>query len=284
MGKVRIARVFPTKTSMSPNDPDTYFDEPDLLTPHYDKVFISVTFTWDISKAIDLAKSWRTHADEIDVDGVAINGETDQPFKSGIFLREGCTITSRGCPNACNFCIVRRGLIEFDDFPEGNVIQDNNILACSDHHWKLVLAMLKKQKGVEFKGGLEKYRITPKIAEDLRSLSIKSLWLACDQAEGVEPLRKAVAILQKAGFTRNHIYCYVLIGDNMAENDNRLREIFKMGALPFAQLYRNKENNIEYSKEWKQFARTWSRPAAFKTLMKNDLSGHCDAEDKEGER
>lgn len=260
--------MFPTKTSMTPDDQDAYYGEPDLFTSDYDEVHISTTFTWDIPRAKRLADAWASIGN-VKLGGVAIDGESDKPFQSGMYLKKGITITSRGCPNNCGFCMVRKGLIEFDDFPEGNIVQDNNILACSDRHWRLVLSMLKKQKGIEFKGGLEKYRITPKIAEELRGLSIKTLWLACDQKQGVEPLRKAVTILQNAGFNRNHIYCFVLIGDDMVENENRLKEVYNMGAMPFAQLFRDKEGKLTYSREWKQFARTWSRPAAYKTLMSN---------------
>jgi len=252
---------------MSPTDQDCYFGPPKLNTPIYDEVHISVTFTWDIQKAKDLAVQWQNYG-KVKVDGVAISGESDQPFQAGMYLRRGITITSRGCPNNCSFCMVRRGLIEFDDFPEGNIVQDNNILACSDRHWRLVMNMLKKQRRIEFKGGLDKYRITPKVAEDLRTLSISTLWLACDQPNGIGPLRKAVNILTKAGFTRSHLYCFVLIGDNAKENIHRLREVWKIGCMPFAQLLKNKDNSIEYTKSWQRLARRWSRPAIIRTRMK----------------
>jgi len=265
---VRIARVFPTKLSMTPTDQDAYFSGPEMFMPKYDVVHVSCQFTWDIPKAKRLVREWE-HIAPVKLGGVAIDGESDQPFQSGMYLKKGITITTRGCPNNCGFCMVRKGgLIEFDDFPQGNIIQDNNILACSDCHWRLVVDMLKKQKAIEFKGGLDKYRVTPQRAEDLRSLKIKTLWLACDQPQGVEPLRKAIDILLKAGFTRNHLYCYVLIGDDLAENESRLKEVWNAGAMPFAQLFRNKEDNIKYSKEWKQFTRKWSRPAIIRNIMK----------------
>lgn len=265
---MKIARVFPTKTSMSPTDQDAYFSYPKLNTPIYDEVHISVTFTWDMQKANDLAIQWRRHGKVIKIGGVAINGESDKLFQAGMYLKKGITITSRGCVNNCSFCMVNKKLTEFDNFPEGNIIQDNNILACSDRHWRLVIEMLKKQKAIEFKGGLEKYRITPKISEDLRGLRIKTLWLACDNSNGIEPLRKAVNILQKAGFKRDNLYCFVLIGDNPRENIHRLKEVWRIGCKPFAQLFKNKENSIQYSKGWKNFQRRWSRPAIIRSRMK----------------
>jgi hypothetical protein len=251
---------------MTPTDRDAYFSPPLLNTPFYDEVHISCQFTWDVEKAKDLAVQWRKFG-KVKLGGVAIDGESDQSFQAGMYLKKGVTITSRGCPNKCSFCMVRKGLIEFDDFPEGNIVQDNNILACSDRHWDLVMSMLRKQRGIEFKGGLEKYRITPKVAEDLRSLSIKTLWLACDQPNGIEPLRKAVDILHKAGFTRSHLYCYVLIGDNARENIFRLKEVWNIGCMPFAQLYKPKE----YSKSWERFQRRWDKPMIIRSRMKEDL-------------
>ena len=257
---MRIARVFPTKTSMCPTDRHAYFGGPDLFTPEYDEIHISVTFSWDRDKAERLASVWGKWG-RVKIGGVAIEGESDKPMVGGMYLKQGITITSRGCPNNCSFCIIKQPLIELDEFPEGNIVQDNNILACSDKHRARVWGMLRKQRGIEFKGGLEARRVTPKIAGELRSLSIKTLWLACDAPGAIKPLKKALNILQGVGFTRSHLYCYVLIGKDRQEEENRLYEVLNAGAMPFAQLYRNPENNVEYSQEWKRFAREWSRPA-----------------------
>lgn len=126
------------------------------------------------------------------------------------------------------------------------------------------MSMLKGQRTIEFKGGLEVSRITPKVAEDFRSLRIKSLWLACDHPNAINSVKNAVGILKNAGFTLNHLYCYCLIGKDMAEEENRMREVFKAGAIPFAQLFKDRDNSIKYSREWRQFQRRWARPAITK--------------------
>jgi hypothetical protein len=265
-----IARVFPTQTSCTPTDEHAYFDVPDMFTPQYDECHVSCTFTWDLDRAEKLVYAWESHSKVVKLGGVAVNGESDQPFVSGMYLRNGITITSRGCPNNCSFCMVREGLIEFDDFPEGNIIQDNNILACSDRHINLVFEMLKKQHGICFKGGIEASRVTEDFADKIRSLRIKEIWLACDTDSALKPLKKAVEILQKAGFTRNHLFCYVLIG----KEEMRLREVYEMGVLPFAQLYQPPlRNKIEYTPQAKALQRTWCRPAAYKTFLTNLTKG-----------
>ena len=58
---MKIARVFPTKNSMLPDDDlsFSYQDDPrDLFFPNYDEVHISCTFTWDIPKAKELVERW----------------------------------------------------------------------------------------------------------------------------------------------------------------------------------------------------------------------------------
>jgi len=262
-----IARVFPSKTNMSPTDENAYFDAPNMFTPKYDEVHVSCTFSWDIDKAKRLKEDWQSRSKaEVKLGGVAIDGESDKPFISGMYLKKGITITSRGCPNNCSFCIIKNNLKEFDIFPEGNIIQDNNFLACSDRHRNLVYKMLKNQKNISFKGGLESRRITPRIAEELRSLRISELWLACDNDRDIEPLRKATEILKKVGFN-SQLYSYVLIG----KEEQRLRAVREMGVMPFAQLFMNyKDKKTPYTKEMKQYQRIMSRPAITRNIFEGE--------------
>lgn len=262
---MKLARIFPTKTNMTPVDLHAYSDVPDLFTPQYDEAHISVTFTWDVKKAKELEHGWRNHAKVIKIGGVAIDGESDQPFQAGMYLREGVTITSRGCPMSCSFCLVRKDLIEFDEFPAGNIVNDNNFLACSDRHKQLVYKMLRKQKGIEFKGGIQASRVTAKVAEELRSLSIKTLWLACDTDASLKQLKTATKLLQKAGFKRDHLHCYVLVG----REEQRLKEVYDIGCLPFAQLYLPPlDHKLEYSAEARRWQRLWCRPALYRHILK----------------
>jgi hypothetical protein len=265
---MKLSRVFPTKTSMTPIDQHTYFSEPDLFTPHYDKVMISTVFTWDKPRAERLAEAWRSVADEVTVGGPAYN-DSGGEFEPGLFLRQGVTITSRGCPNRCSFCLVgkREGNIRELEIKPGNIVQDNNLLACSNRHIDRVFKMLSTQRAIEFKGGFEAVRVTTEIAERLRGIRVKSIWLACDHRNAVKPLERAAEILKRAGFKQWQLFCYVLIGDDMTENEARVRRVYEIGLMPFAQLYQPPDKKIDYSIEWKRFARTWSRPAAYKALL-----------------
>ena len=271
---MNLARVFTTKTSMTPDDADAYIGAPPMSLPKYDEVHISVTFTWDVEKTMLLASLWQHKCQTIKIGGCAYDDRGDN-FVPGMYLKRGIIITSRGCPNNCSFCFVpaREGKIRELPIQEGNVIQDNNLLACSRQHIRNVFDMLSRQRAIEFRGGFECDRITDAIVEDLRKLRIKSIWLAFDSAGDEKYLVKATEKLGKY-FNQNKLRCYVLIGygnDTPEKAENRLKRAYELGTLPFAQLYRDKNNSIEYSKQWKNLTRFWSRPAIYRSAFKQKL-------------
>jgi hypothetical protein len=259
---------------MSPMDEDSYFGPPDLFTPKYDEVHISVVFTWDIYKVISLHKNWLNHGKIIKVGGPAYHGESIDGFKAGMYLRQGITITSRGCPFRCPWCFIKQDLIEIDDFPEGNIIQDNNLLACSRQHLDKVFSMLSKQHRIQFSGGLDSRLLTDSIVERLRGLKIYQLFLSYD-----DPLRfnsiLFVAEKLKRYFRRNQLRCYVLIGfgdDTIPEAEERLKAIFEIGFIPYAMLYRNKNGDFPQPKrEWKRLQKRWCRPAIIKSKFRDEF-------------
>ena len=107
------------------------------------------------------------------------------------------------------------------------------------------------------------------IVSNIQSLRIAELWLACDTDAALPRFRDACAKLTAAGFNRHQIRCYSLIGHDMEREEQRNREIFRAGAMPFSQLERDiSRTKTEYSDEWKAFERMWQRPAAMKAHMR----------------
>lgn len=134
---MRIARVFPTKTSMSPTDPLAFFGAPtlDAIAAEPDEVHISVTFSWDLEKADELFFQWEMLGVPVEVGGPAFGDRMSETFTPGLYLKEGMTITSRGCPKDCWFCDVGKcanGRVIELPVQDGWNILDDNILATSN--------------------------------------------------------------------------------------------------------------------------------------------------------
>lgn len=259
---------------MTPTDENAFVGEPPLGCPKYDEIHLSVCFTWDIDNSHYLAAQWRFYG-KIRLGGPALSNSTGD-FIPGRYLKNGVTITSRGCPNKCWFCLVpsREGGIRELPIKPGRVIQDDNLLACSDKHINAVFDMLKNQRAIEFSGGLEALRVTPGIAEKLSKLRVRQIWLAYDTPEDEEPLRCAIENL-KSFFKRDKLRCYVLIGfpgDTLSKAEYRLRRAWQIGTLPFAMRYRKPAKSFNHSfvfreRGWNLLTRQWTRPAIIKSIM-----------------
>lgn len=235
------------------------------MIPEHDEVHISCTFTWDMDEAEELAFQWEGVTDKpVKLGGVAYHSPVDG-FTPGLYVRKGIIFTSRGCNNNCRWCGVRQieGTLKELPICEGNIIQDNNFLQCSRQHKDKVFDMLRTQKGICFRGGLQPDLVDDHFIENIQSLRIAELWLACDTDASLPRFKAACKKLTDAGFNRNQIKCYSLIGHDMEKEEIRNREIFNAGAMPFSQLERDfTRTKTEYSKEWKAFERQWQRPAA----------------------
>lgn len=144
----RIARVFPRKTNATPTDDLVFFGPPPvLLLPEIDEVHVSVTFTYDRQKAEEIARQWEMVGVPVKIGGPAYDDPAKGEFIPGMYLKEGYTITSRGCNNMCWFCMAPRRegkLRELEIKPGWNVL-DNNLLQCSETHIRAVFDMLSTQ-------------------------------------------------------------------------------------------------------------------------------------------
>lgn len=260
----RLCRVFPRRTNATPTDELAYIGGPELWT-EADAVHISVAFSWDIPEAERLEKEWRQVA-PVTIGGPA-TGMRGDDFTPGVYLRQGYTITSRGCPNRCWFCSVWRRDGDVRELPihDGYNVLDDNLLACSEQHIRAVFAMLGRQKRrPEFTGGLEAKRMQPWIAAELRKLKPESAYFAYDTADDLEPLQSAGQMLLDAGFTRtsHRMRCYVLCGypkDTMEAATVRMNETLAAGFVPMAMLWRDKNGHRD--RQWARFQRHYARPA-----------------------
>jgi hypothetical protein len=263
----RFIRVFPRKTSATPIDNDAIVGRgPNLLElDNIEKVHISVSFTWDLPLADKLYTQWKPIA-PTEIGGPALKDRGGN-FIPKKYLKEGYTITSRGCPNKCWFCSAWRNegntIRELPIYEGWNVL-DNNILACSKEHQEKVYKMLLNQKHrPRFSGGLEAARLTEWNVEWLAKLKPDYMYFAYDTPDDYEPLANAAKLLSEADLLKNHKSgCYVLIGypkDTIEKAESRLIATIKLGYFPQAMLY-NRANELPKTerKSWRQFQREWA--------------------------
>jgi hypothetical protein len=270
---MKIARVFPRRTKATPTDDLAFVGmPPTMFPPEVDEVHVSVAFTWDIPTAEKLAYQWEQIA-PVKLGGPAY-GVAGGEFIPGRYLREGYTITSRGCPNKCWFCSVWKREPKLIELPirDGWNILDDNILACSESHIRAVFAMLKRQKEkAQFTGGLEAAILQDWHIELLYDLRPQRIFFAYDTENDYEPLVVAAEKIFKAGFLSkksNNVRAYCLIGypwDTFSAAETRMKAVLKTGIFPMAMVYRD-EKTGERKPEWIKFAWPWSRPACISSF------------------
>jgi hypothetical protein len=274
----RVIRVFPRRTSITPDDElvrvgigPGFFDEAD-------RVEISVAFTWDLPLAERLESQWR-HVAPTNMGGPALMTRGED-FTPGHFVKLGHTITSRGCPNHCWFCSVwRREGVGVRELPihDGYDILDDNLLACSDEHVRAVFAMLSAQtRKPKFTGGLEARILKPWHCAELRRLKPERLYFAYDTPDDHDPLVEAGKMLRAAGFTTaSHVLgCYVLCGwsgDSFDSATLRMTQTAAAGFMPQAMLFRDKSGIVDA--DWARWARKFARPAITHSIMSKERAG-----------
>lgn len=267
-----MIRVFPRRTNWTPDDKLAFVGFPPLFRPGTPDtpVYVSVTFTWDKRRAEQIAETWRDHYQNVFIGGPAYDDPGGE-FTPGLFLKAGCTITSRGCPKRCGWCKVPQteGALRELTIRPGWIVQDNNLLACSEPHLRQVFTMLRAQrKRIYFNGGLDKHFLQPWHRELFDSISIGELWFACDTEADLGNLERASTLLR--GIPMRKLRCYVMIGFEERETpalaEARLQRVLDLGFMPFCQLYQPPHDPMPtkiYSGDWKAVMRKWARPAAY---------------------
>ena len=244
-----------------------FIGAPPLFRPEADEVHVSCTFTWDIPEAKRLTEAWREFYPVVKLGGPAFGSEAGD-FEPGRYLAKGFTITTRGCPNDCPWCLVpeREGKVRCLPIREGWIVQDNNLLAAPRAHIARVFDMLRVQSHyASFPGGFEAARFDTWHRDLLLSIGVNNVWFAYDHLCNSYALKRAVDMLRDAGFSRRKLRCYVLIGwkDDQPEwARRRLEGAWDLGMLPFAMGYQPPDRRIERDAAWRGLIHEWTRPAA----------------------
>lgn len=187
---------------------------------------MSVPFTWLLPKAQGIVNQSQFGVDRWIVGGPAcrlmpyyLRGVTVGDHMPGVLQRVNpmATRTTVGCPNRCEFCGIGQRKIEgefreLDDWLDGNIICDDNLLAASNRHFDKVIERLRRFPDCDFNQGLDARLLTPHHARQLATLRKPTIRLALDSDGDREAWSDAVATLRAAGIAKWSIRSLVLCG------------------------------------------------------------------------
>lgn len=151
---------------------------------------------------------------------------------------------------------------------------DNNVLA-SDFGLEQIEEIVRMGIAVDFNQGLD----ARKACNDAYVLDllarvkwISQIRFACDRMSQLESVVKCVEELGHRGVKPYKIFVYCLIQD-VGDALERIDALRKLGIIPFAQPYRDFDNNIEPTKEQKRLARWCNHKAIFKSVEFKNYKG-----------
>jgi len=239
----------------------------------YDKVYKSKIFTFTPDN------SFAVQSDEIVKGGTGYKiyndlfcDDTEPDYTLYPQYQHAYGFLTRGCIRHCPWCIVpkKEGVIrayrDIATILQGRktaILMDNNVLA-STHGLQQLEKIIDIGCKVDFNQGLDSKLVTDEIAKTLSKIKwIRFLRFACDTTSAVEPLVKAIEKLNRYGIKNYRIFVYMLVKD-VSEANERCKVLKRLGVNPFAQTYRDYDNNILPTAEQKRFAWYVNQKAVFK--------------------
>lgn len=189
---------------------------------------------------------------------------------------------TRGCPNKCPWCVVpkKEGSIKpyrtWQEIvrPDTMILTllDNNILAC-DYGIDQIKQLGKTKYKVDFNQGLDARLVTPEIGRLLGKIHWqKYIRFACDTKSQMAWVEQAHKYCLEGGVAKSNFFCYALVKE-VDDALERVEFLRSLNICPFAQPYRDFENNIEPTEEQRHFARWVNHKAVFNTVKWEDYKG-----------
>lgn len=187
---------------------------------------------------------------------------------------------TRGCPRACNFCIVAekegrgsRKVADLSEFWNGqkNIkLLDPNLLACS-YHIGLLEQLVESKAYVDFTQGLDARLLTEQNVDAINRVKLKEIHFAWDYMKESEPVLRGLELYSKMATHRPHgqfgtVYCLTNYDTTMDENLYRIYTLRDMGYDPYVMIYDkpNAPREIKMLQRWCNNRKIWRAQPDFK--------------------
>jgi len=158
---------------------------------------------------------------------------------------------TRGCPNACPFCIVSekegrcsRKVADLSEWWSGQkkiVLMDPNILACRDH-MDLLRQLADSGAWVDINQGLDARMLTPENIEAIKRLKFRDIHFAWDLPDNTSAILKGLNLWKMYGKKDSHgsfgtVYVLANFNTTMEQNLDRIYTLRDMGFTPYVMVY-----------------------------------------------
>ena len=252
----------------------------------YDRVYMSKVF--DATYSPDIPEP--LNAEEIVKGGTGYGLENALPFE----IEHMCPdyslypeltkdtaygFLTRGCPNACPFCIVsgKEGrisqkvadLTEWWTGQKNIVLMDPNLLACREH-MELLGQLADSGAWVDINQGLDARLLTPQNIEAIKRIKIKEIHFAWDLMKNSNRIVQGLNLWKRYGKKDRHgswgtVYVLTNYDTTMAENLNRIYTLRDMGFDPYVMVYDkpNAPQEIRRLQRWCNSKVIWKRCQKF---------------------
>ena len=158
---------------------------------------------------------------------------------------------TRGCPNACPFCIVSgkegrvsRKVADLSEWWSGQkniVLMDPNLLACREH-MELLGQLAASGALVDINQGLDARLLNQDNIRALNQIRIKEVHFAWDLMKNSKQILRGLTLWRRYGKKNRHgkwgtVYVLVNFNTTMAENLYRIYTLDRMGFDPYVMVY-----------------------------------------------
>ena len=263
------------------------------LFQHYDKVYMSRVFDDKYTKDFDTV----INADEIIQGGTGygldnkLSDSIEHMYPDyGLYPRltknTAYGFLTRGCPNACPFCIVsdKEGrksvkVADLSEFWRGQKeikLLDPNLLACKEHKGLLQQLIDSKAK-IDFTQGLDARLVNNCNIDLLVKIKVKMIHFAFDLMDNEKAIVRGLRLYKEAtGFNRRNTGVYVLTNYNTTHEEDlyRIYKCIELGYNPFVMVF----NKSSAPKITKQLQRWCNNRIIFESTNRDFGKYNCGAD------